>query len=237
MNKKTILFQVKQELKKHVDKEYAIGEKNFFKEKIKSYGVRAADKRKVAREQYKLVKNLDKKDFLAACEALYKTGYMEESTIAADWAWRKKEWWDKKDFKLFEQWVKKYIDNWAKCDDFCTHTVGFVVFSYPELIKEILKWTRSKNRWVKRAVAVCLIYPFGKKKPHLKTIFKVAKILLTDEDDMVQKGYGWMLKEASNHNQREVFKFVMQNKSKMPRTALRYAIEKMPKNLKQQVMS
>jgi 3-methyladenine DNA glycosylase AlkD len=53
---------------------------------------------------------------------------------------------------------------------------------------------------------------------------------------MVQKGYGWMLKVASQVHQKEVIDFIMQRKDKMPRTALRYAIEKMPAELKQRAM-
>jgi len=49
---------------------------------------------------------------------------------------------------------------------------------------------------------------------------------------MVQKGYGWMLKEASKKHQEEVFQFVLKHRNIMPRTALRYAIEKMPSDLK-----
>jgi 3-methyladenine DNA glycosylase AlkD len=52
------------------------------------------------------------------------------------------------------------------------------------------------------------------------------------ENSLVQKGYGWMLKAASKLHQQEVFDYVMKKKSIMPRTSLRYAIEKMPKNLK-----
>jgi len=54
---------------------------------------------------------------------------------------------------------------------------------------------------------------------------------------LVQKGYGWMLKEASRNNRKEVFDYVMKNKKIMPRTALRYAIEKMPKELKIEAMA
>ena len=57
-----------------------------------------------------------------------------------------------------------------------------------------------------------------------------------DRDDMVQKGYGWMLKAASQAHQEEVFSYVMQHKAVMPRTALRYAIEKMPPLLRAQAM-
>ncbi len=59
---------------------------------------------------------------------------------------------------------------------------------------------------------------------------------MNDKNDLVQKGFGWMLKAASQANQTEVFNFVIKNKSIMPRTALRYAIEKMPVNLKTEAM-
>ncbi len=71
----------------------------------------------------------------------------------------------------------------------------------------------------------------------MKDIFEIADILLLDEDDLVQKGYGWMLKAASQAHQQEVFDYVVRNKKTMPRTALRYAIEKMPKDLRLQAMS
>ena len=57
-----------------------------------------------------------------------------------------------------------------------------------------------------------------------------------DRDDMVQKGYGWLLKEASRKHTDEVFAFVMKNRQQMPRTALRYAIELMPKEMKAEAM-
>jgi 3-methyladenine DNA glycosylase AlkD len=78
---------------------------------------------------------------------------------------------------------------------------------------------------------VTLIIPARKGK-FLNDILEIADILLLDKDDLVQKGYGWMLKAASEANQRAIFEYVIRNKAVMPRTALRYAIEKMPKDLK-----
>ncbi|MCU0362912.1 MAG: DNA alkylation repair protein, partial [Bacteroidales bacterium] len=71
----------------------------------------------------------------------------------------------------------------------------------------------------------------------LTDIFSIADILLTDRDDMVQKGYGWMLKSCSQAHCEEVFRYVMERKDRMPRTAFRYAIEKMPMELKTRAMS
>lgn len=107
---------------------------------------------------------------------------------------------------------------------------------YPEYLSGLKKWSLSKNRWVKRASAVSLIVP-AKKGKFLKDIFEIADILHSDGDDMVQKGYGWMLKVASQAHQKEVFDYVMSKKTTMPRTALRYAIEKMPPELKAKAMA
>ena len=88
---------------------------------------------------------------------------------------------------------------------------------------------------VKRAAAVTLIIP-ARKGLFLDQIFKIADILLLDPDDLVQKGYGWMLKAASQAHQEEVFNYVMQKKAIMPRTSLRYAIEKMPGEMRKRAM-
>jgi 3-methyladenine DNA glycosylase AlkD len=76
----------------------------------------------------------------------------------------------------------------------------------------------------------------ARKGMFLKDILEIADILLIDHDDMVQKGYGWMLKVASQTHQREIYNYIIAKKAVMPRTALRYAIEKMPDKLKQEAM-
>jgi 3-methyladenine DNA glycosylase AlkD len=106
---------------------------------------------------------------------------------------------------------------------------------YPDFLAKLKEFAHSENRWVKRAAAVSLIIP-ARKGLFLKDIFEIADILLMDSDDLVQKGYGWMLKVASQAHQHEVFEYVMSKKAVTPRTALRYAIEKMPEELKKQAM-
>jgi 3-methyladenine DNA glycosylase AlkD len=107
---------------------------------------------------------------------------------------------------------------------------------YPSFLQNLKIWAKSGNRWMRRASAVSLIVP-ARKGYFLKEIFEIADILLIDTDDMVRKGYGWMLKSASKTHQREVFNYVMGNKTVMPRTSLRYAIEKMPAELRMKAMT
>jgi len=79
-------------------------------------------------------------------------------------------------------------------------------------------------------------YCSGKKGLFLREAFEISDLLLNDLDDMVQKGYGWLLKEESRKHQAEVYDYVIKNRAVMPRTALRYAIELMPKELKAKAM-
>ena len=232
----SIIKQIKQKLKKYIDPEYCEGERRFFKGAIKNFGVRLPNRRKIAAKFWPEVKKFNKADLFKLAEKMFNEGYNELTTIAGSWIWRRREKFQPEDFKNFQRWVDKYFDNWVKIDDFCTHSLSYLINKYPKLATQLLTWTKSQNRWVKRAAAVSFIYPFGQRKKYLPVIFKVARKLLTDEDDMVQKGYGWMLKEASNHNQKEVFNFVMKHKAKMPRTALRYAIEKLPTRLRLKAM-
>jgi len=155
--------------------------------------------------------------------------------VAADWAYALHGEYRPEDFKVFEGWVNKYINNWAKCDSLCNHAVGALVSQFPYLVKNLKQWTTSKNRWVRRAAAVSLIIPARNGK-FLEDIFQIADGLLGDTDDLVRKGYGWLLKEASRCHQQEVFEYIIRNKMAMPRTALRYAIEKMPEDLRQRAM-
>lgn len=231
----SVVPNVRKELKRNSNKKVKESGQRFFKEKIKLYGVPSAQVKKIAQKNFAEIKDLDTTKIFDLCEQLWKSGYLEESFVACDWSYKVRKKYTKADFLRFEYWVNSHISNWASCDTFCNHTVGSFIETYPEYIKELKRWAKSKNRWMRRAAAVSLIIP-AKQGMFLRDIFEIAKMLLKDQDDMVQKGYGWMLKVASQAHQKEVFNFVIQYKKEMPRTALRYAIEKMPKQLKNEAM-
>ncbi len=190
---------------------------------------------KIAKEGLKEIKNLPKQEIFELCEELWKPGYIEQSVVACIWAESLHKQYEPADFKLFEHWVHDYLTNWADCDTLCNHTIGEFIMMYPEYIGELKKWATSPQQFVKRAAAVTLIIP-ARKGMFLNDIFEIANILLLDKDDLVQKGYGWMLKAASEAHRQEVFEYVMSKKTVMPRTAFRYAIEKMPADLRAEAM-
>ena len=160
---------------------------------------------------------------------------MEEAFIVSFWMPNYVDNLEAQDISTFKRWIECYINNWAECDGFCNHTIGDLIEKYPEIVAEVKSWAKSSNRWLKRASAVSFIVP-AKRGKFLSDAFEICDVLLLDGDDLVQKGYGWLLKEESRVHQKEVFDYVVKNRKVMPRTALRYAIELMPKELKAEAM-
>ncbi|NIM91486.1 MAG: DNA alkylation repair protein [Candidatus Aminicenantes bacterium] len=233
-----IVQDIRKELQEKADEKTRLSSQRFFKkeEEIKMYGVRTPVFREINENYFAAIKDKPKQEIFSLGEKLLESGYLEELGVAFDWAFRIRKGFEKKDFSLLESWLKKYVTNWGACDSFCIRALGYFIYKFPEYFSEVKKWAVSKNRWVRRASAVVLIYSIRKKKP-LTPVFEIADILLLDEDDMVQKGYGWMLKVASDQEPKRVFDYVMKHKKIMPRTALRYAIEKLSPDLRKQAMA
>jgi 3-methyladenine DNA glycosylase AlkD len=226
-----IIEKIREELNNSIDERTKATSQNFFKERIKYYGIKVPTVKKISKEFFKSVGSGTKPEIFGLCERLWQSGYIEESFIACHWSYFIHNKYEPDDFAIFERWINKYVNNWASCDTLCNHTVGKFIEMFPENITRLKEFTKSDNRWMRRASAVSLIIPARNGK-FLIDILEIADLLLLDKDDLVQKGYGWMLKAASEANQQEIFKYVIKNKKIMPRTSLRYAIEKMPKKLK-----
>jgi 3-methyladenine DNA glycosylase AlkD len=230
-----VIAHIRRELKALADPEIQTTSKRFFKEDIICYGVKTPTVKGIAKKYWREIRTLKKQEIFALCEELYRSGYIEESFIVSNWAYALSGQYEREDLAVFRRWIGTYITNWASCDGFCNHTMGEFVVQYPEYIDELKHWTQSQNRWIRRAAAVSLIVP-AKHGKFLSDAMDIADLLLTDGDDMVQKGYGWLLKEASRKHTDEIFFYVMKNKRAMPRTALRYAIELMPADLRAEAM-
>ncbi|MCU0631312.1 MAG: DNA alkylation repair protein [Methanoregulaceae archaeon] len=230
-----VIVQIRSELQGNADPEIQKTSLRFFREDITCYGIKTATVMAIAKKYWKEVKGRPKAEIFGLCEELYKSGYLEESFIVSNWAHALSGRYEPEDFLIFRRWIDAYISNWASCDGFCNHTMGDFIEQYPEYVNELKTWTRSGNRWMRRAAAVSLIVP-AKHGKFLDEAIGIAGLLLTDKDDLVQKGYGWLLKEASRKHQAVVFDYVMKNRKVMPRTALRYAIELMPKEMKTEAM-
>ncbi|MBI5065133.1 DNA alkylation repair protein [Candidatus Woesearchaeota archaeon] len=226
MGTRNILNEIRQEIKELAQNPSNIKDySRFHKDNEKHISLATPIVRKLSAKKFKEIKHSDKKQIFELCKNLLKYKDNSYRDIAFDWAFRIKKQYTKEDFAIFENWLDTYVNTWGSCDDLCTHAFGYFLFIFPEFIPKIHEWIISNNKWKRRASAVIFIYSARQNK-HLEDILKIAKSLLLDKEDLVQKAYGWLLKETAKHKQKEVFQFVIKNRKLMSRTALRYAIEK-----------
>jgi len=227
---------IRREFGAAADPKYRESVQRFFKKPVKLYGVRTPEWRRICGRFWGRVKGLSKSDVFALCEELLALRNGEERGVAFNWAFRLRKQLVPADFPRLERWLKTYVSNWGACDSLCCGPLGFFLLDHPEFLPKVRAWAGSRNRWLRRASAVAHIIP-NRNGIAVDSAYKVADILLEDRDDMVQKSYGWMLKEIANKRPREVLDFVLERKTRMPRTALRYAIEKMPPAWRKRAMA
>lgn len=137
--------------------------------------------------------------------------------------------------KIYKYYLSKfkYINNWDLVDSTCHKIIG------PELIDKdravLFKWAKSKDLWTKRISMMSTYYLI--QRHQFDETLKIAEILLLDEHDLIHKIVGWMLREVGNKNKAIEDKFLKKHYKKMPRTMLRYAIEKYPQNQRKQLLA
>ncbi len=232
--------KIKVELQEVVNPSYyEFYKKNYPKSEFLYMGVPTPEVRRIAKKYLKQLKDRRIRDIdviLDFCNKLQQKKISELRTIAIQWSFQYRKQLRKEHFELLEDWLDKYVTGWGSCDNLCVSTLGYFLCKFPEYIPQVKQWSSSPKPMIRRASAVSFIFSLRRGK-YLEHIFEIADALLTDKEDLVLKGYGWMLKEATKRFQDEVFDYVIKNKAKMPRVSLRYAIEKMPKDMRKKAMT
>ena len=126
----------------------------------------------------------------------------------------------------------KYINNWNLVDVTCPHVTGKHLIDKDRTI--LYKWAKSEDLWTKR-IAMISTFSFIRKND-LEDTFKIAEILLQDKHDLIHKAVGWMLREAGKRDLKREETFLKKYYKTMPRTMLRYAIEKFPETKRQKYL-
>jgi 3-methyladenine DNA glycosylase AlkD len=189
----------------------------------------------LARQVYAEVKHWPVSDRDRLANALWESHKWEEAALAIYVYRRFAKQCGVREFRMFTRWLDRYVDDWSLTDGLGLWLLGASIANDVSLISKLDAWTRSKNRWKRRAAAVSLV-PSAKHGLHTRDIFRIATPLIPDDDDMVQKGVGWLLKETYPKKPAEVVRFLMPWRGKAPRLTLRYAAEKMTSADRQRVL-
>lgn len=224
-------------IKAGADPERAVQVQRYFKEEISSYGWAANRVRDLAAELYGQVRaGWSLKDATDLCEILLPNAYMEPKGVATLILLRYARQFTRPVFGQIKTWLARdYCDNWAAVDMLCPDGVGALLERYPDLLAKLGSWTRHPNRWVKRGAAVSLI-KLARRGKSLETAYAVAGRLLAVEDDLIEKANGWLLREAGKTDMPRLEKFLLRKRSRIPRTTLRYAIERFPEARRRQLL-
>lgn len=229
------MLQVQSDLRSFACKDYSKKCKRFFKTAPGEYGhgdqflgVKTPAIRKLAKEYVSLS--------FTKCRKLINSKYHEERLcgliiLVNKYSLAKEE---ANQEKIYQEYIKsfKYINNWDLVDVTCPHVVGKHLFNKDRSI--LYEWIKSEDLWTRR-IGMLANWWFVR-KGDLSDVFKMSKALIADEHDLIHKAVGWMLREAGKKDIELLEKYLNKNYKKMPRTMLRYSIEKFPSAKRQKYL-
>jgi 3-methyladenine DNA glycosylase AlkD len=231
-----VAAQVRGALKDGGSAEHAAGVQWFFKDEVKSHGWYTADLRRAAVCFRREVRKEHGIDFLVDVADHLFSGSVLEERVAAVFLLEKLDGeFGDCEFKLFESWLDR-IRSWADHDALVHSLIAPMVVARPARTRTVFQWAQSPNRWHRRAACVALIRGTRAKKFFTK-ITKLSNILLVDEDDMVQKGLGWLLRETAKFDAKRTVPYLMKIRGRAPRLVLRTACETLPVAVRRRILA
>jgi 3-methyladenine DNA glycosylase AlkD len=220
------------------DSKRARGQKKYFKEQVEFLGLTSPQMREIEAEMWARVRGAwSLPAAVVYTEALLKGKFHEIRSLGLLLLLR-----FRKDFppsfpdRVHGWLAADRLDNWALVDVFCPDALGPLLEKDPGFVKDIRTWTADPNRWVKRASAVSFI-KLARRGTHLDAIYDIAARLFPVRDDLIHKATGWLLREAGKADQPRLRAFLLKHGPAIPRTTLRYAIERFPEAERKTLMT
>jgi 3-methyladenine DNA glycosylase AlkD len=217
----------------------AVQIRRYFKkyENVSFFGVKSPLQRKIERGIFAKVKGeWDVSSAVEFCEILVQHRVHECKNVGLMMLSRYHRDFDKSLFQKAKLWLSmNYCSGWALVDLLSPLILTPLIRNYPALIPQLTNWTGSRNLWVRRASAVTLI-PMARHGQLLDIAYEIVMTLRKDTEDLIHKATGWLLREAGKTDARRLKIFLLQNGSKLPRTTIRYAIERFPKLIQKRLL-
>jgi 3-methyladenine DNA glycosylase AlkD len=231
-----VAAQIRRALKDGGSAEHAAGVQWFFKDEIKSHGWYTADLRRAAVRSRREVRKEHGLDFLIeVADRLFSGSVLEEKIVAVFLLENLDREFRDTEFRLFENWLDR-ISSWADHDALVHDLIAPMIASKPARAKTVFHWAKSANRWHRRAACVALIRG-SRAKMFFPEITKLSDFLLADQDDMVQKGLGWLLRETAKFDAKRTVPYLMEIRRRAPRLVLRTACETLTPAVRKRVLA
>lgn len=228
--------QIRAALKSGGSTEHAAGVQWFFKDEIQSHGWYTADLRRAMRHCRKEILREHDFDFLVnVADQLFSGAVLEEKIAGVFLLERLHAQYGEREFRRFESWLDR-IGSWSDHDALVHDLIAPMLAAQPRRAKAVFLWAKSKSRWHRRAACVALIRG-TRAKMFFPEIVKLSNSLLSDEDEMVQKGLGWLLRETAKFDPKRTVPYLMKIREHAPRLVLRTACETLPASVKRKILA
>ncbi|MBZ5594310.1 MAG: DNA alkylation repair protein [Acidobacteriia bacterium] len=213
------------------DPRVALGQKKFFKswERISLYGLKTPDVKRIERDLYQGVrKSWRYPEALSFCDLLMRDPHLESKAVGLLLLERYHRRFEEGLLETAQGWLEGGLcDNWAATDDLATGVLWRLLEKFEDLAGPFEAWHDSPNLWLRRASVVVFVKSAGKGK-HQDRAYRIVTALLPDAHDLIHKACGWLLREAGKADARRLEQYLLQHGPSVPRTTVRYAIERFP---------
>lgn len=208
---------------------------HFFKEEIQSRGWYTAELRKFALRFRRTIVRERGMDFLVpVADQLFSGQNLEAKVMAVFLLEKQTENFGDEEFQLFASWLDR-VTSWADHDALVHDVLAPMMIEHSVRSREVFLWAKSPNRWRRRAACVALIRGV-REGLFFRQIIRLSNQLLSDEDDMVQKGLGWLLREAAKADAKRTVPYLVKIQKKAPRLVLRTACETLTEPARKKIL-
>jgi 3-methyladenine DNA glycosylase AlkD len=232
--------ETQQYLRSHANAEKAASYQRYFKEPVNYYGLGTESARDITKDLFDRVQeSWAIEDAVRFCKAMVKDPHMEARGIGYQVVGRFVSEAPPELLADVKHWLERSCGNWGLVDNLAPSVLAPLLERHPGLIPEVVSWTDSPNQWVRRGATVAFVPLVGKtkgQKRYLSTAYRIASRLFDDDEDLMHKAVGWLLREAGKADMKRLENFLLKNGPKIPRTSVRYAIERFPKAKRKQLL-
>jgi 3-methyladenine DNA glycosylase AlkD len=166
-------------------------------------------------------------DAVDFAEILIRDRHLEAKLVGIEVVARYRREFTPRLLMVWKRWLARgYSANWATTDAICGVLIAPLLVMHPHLARRMRSWTRDRSLWVRRASAVSLV-SLARRGTALDLAYDVARALHADKEDLIHKAVGWLLREAGSADERRLERYLRDLGPAIPRTTLRYAIERM----------
>jgi len=232
----SVANEIRRALKASGSPERSSSVQRFFREEVQSHGWRTADLRRAAlRWRREILQESDLTFLLQVADHLFAGTINEDKNVAVFLLENITDKFGDEEFRLLESWLPR-ISNWSDHDALVHYLIAPMVVAKPARASRVFHWAKSRNRWFRRAACVALIQG-ARRKMLFSEIIRLSATLLSDEDDMVRKGLGWLLRETAKADVQRAVPYLMSIRERAPRLVLRTACETLPRTTRKAILT